>query len=238
MKTNFLLKKQALSILLSLSTIAVFSQSQKHVWYLKNQEIDFSTTTPTVSPISPSFGAGGDDIQQESGNGIHNSNGDKILSVFNQTVYSQYGPIGTLDHFERAVSPPLFIPKPGSPCSYYIVYSSRDPFVQNPSNPPNYCTSMTGSSSQYNKFYAEVDLSANSGSGEIVSNGNGIELDACNHFAPNPIAVSKELQNGNRYLYLLGFDAVINNQTTSRILKYEVTSSGINLTYNSNKHSI
>ncbi|MCC5924843.1 MAG: hypothetical protein JJT77_13755, partial [Crocinitomicaceae bacterium] len=37
------------------------------------------------------------------------------------------------------------------------------------------------------------------------------------------------MQNGNRYLYLLGFGSVINNQSTSQILKYEVSSSGINL---------
>lgn len=147
MKSNLLLKKQALTILLGISTSLVFSQSQKHVWYLKNQEIDFSTSIPTVSPISPSFGAGGEDIDHETGSGVHNSDGDKILSVFNSVVYSQYGPIGALDFFERAVSPPLFIPKPDSPCSYFIVYSSRNPFIQNPDFPTSRCFMLIGSSS-------------------------------------------------------------------------------------------
>lgn len=207
-----------------------YGQSQQHVWYLNNQQIDFSTGTPVVSAISTNFGAGSDYGYDASvGSAIHDANGNKIFSTIRGDIYTPNGFIGSLNNFEFEVSGSTIIPKPGSSCGYYIVYSSHNPFTDNPNdNIIPYCLPSTGAVSQYNKFYAEIDMSANFGAGSIVSNGNAI--DVCTHFNPNPIAVGRELANGNRYLYLAGISAI--GSFTNTIKKYLVSPAGITFVNN------
>ncbi|MCG8326063.1 MAG: T9SS type A sorting domain-containing protein [Chitinophagales bacterium] len=201
-----------LTTLFLFSFSLIYGQMQQHVWYLQDQEIDFTTDPPSISPISPEYGAGGSGGAINTGNGIHDAAGNKLLSVYNATVFSNSGVIGTLEHMDWEVDGADIIPKPGSPCGYYIVYSST--INSTCVDCEGYCG--TGFST-YNKFYTEVDMSLNYGQGEIVGT-NGIELSACTDWTPNPIAVTHEHPDETRFLFLL---------SNRQIKRYLVSSSGI-----------
>lgn len=195
-----------------------WSQSQQHVWFLKDQNIDFTQgSNPVISPMQNQFGTSPNEDLPETGNGVHDINGERILSVNNSEVYSRYGYIGTLDHFEYAAFDPWIVPKPGSSCQYYIFYSSVHPNadLQN----PTYCGI---SSMSTNYFYAEVDLSANGGLGQISNNGQ--ELDVCTNYLQSlPMTVSTLYQNNTRILFKLS-----NVPGIGRVIKrFEISSSGI-----------
>jgi hypothetical protein len=206
------------SLVLSAALQQMWSQSQQHVWFLKDQNIDFTQgSNPVISPIQNQFGTSPNEDLPETGNGIHDINGERILSVNNSEVYSRYGYIGTLDHFEYAAFDPWIVPKPGSSCQYYIFYSSVHPNadLQN----PTYCGI---SSMSTNYFYAEVDLSANGGLGQISNNGQ--ELDVCTNYLQSlPMTVSTLYQNNTRILFKLS-----NVPGIGRVIKrFEISSSGI-----------
>lgn len=195
-----------------------WSQSQQHVWFLKDQNIDFTQgSNPVISPMQNQFGTSPNEDLPETGNGIHDINGERILSVNNSEVYSRYGYIGTLDHYESPVFDPWIVPKPGSSCQYYIFYSSSHPLSD--LGTPTYCGI---SSMQTNYFYALVDLSGNGGGGQIISNGQ--ELDVCtNGPASLPMTVSTLYPNNTRILFKLSYAPGL-----GRIIKrYELSSAGI-----------
>ncbi|MBK9593396.1 MAG: hypothetical protein IPO32_18495, partial [Crocinitomicaceae bacterium] len=213
--------KRALLKVCFMSTFGI-SQVQKHVWYLYEQEIDFATATPTVTAIDPQFGAGPSDF---TGNGIHDADGEKVLSVAGGLIRSKYGDLGVLANYEAADADRVsIIPKPGSTCNYYIVYTTYSP-VQAPDL-------LCGMEAYYNTYYSEVDMSANGGLGQIVSNGNA--LSQCTFFNSSScsFAVSKELINGNRYLYFFGANDFLPGSATPRISKYLVSPTGITFVNN------
>jgi hypothetical protein len=219
--------KWRLVLLFSILFSVLNAQVQQHRWYLADQEIDFTTPIPTATTINPTFGAGGPNTDfMGSGNGIHDANGNKILSVYNYTIYSNTGVLGSLDHFEFAVGSPQIIPKPGSECGYYIIYNSTQPYIDNPDDSIiHYCDGATG---YFNTFFTEVDMSANFGAGAIISNGNAIKH--CeNFFRPTPLAVTTELVSGNRYMYLLSGALSV---STVEIKKYLISSTGITFVNN------
>ncbi len=213
-----------LTFKLVLSTISLamasltFGQSQQHVWYLKNQEIDFTTASPTVL-TGPAYGAGGDSPFGGVGNGVHDAFGNKIMSVFDAYIDNASGSLGILENWEFGAFIPEIVPKPGSSCSYYIIYSATNPMIDNPWDEiEHYCANSTG---YFNSFYMEVDMSANFGDGAVV--GSAVTLQACNSGIPNPSTVTQALFSGNRYLYIVG-----NDYTDGLgIDKYLITSSGI-----------
>lgn len=192
-------------------------QVQQHVWYLENQEIDFTTPIPTTSPVSSSYGAGCTDGQNNSGQGIHDANGNRILSVCGGQIFTQGGSIGVVDHFEYQADNSIIIPKPGASCGYYVVYNSHRPF---PDDQPAYCPPDNGI--YHNTFYAEVELSSGFGTGSIVSNGN--VLQDCDNASASPLAAALELTNGNRYMYRMA-----PYYSNVEIQKYLVSPSGIAL---------
>lgn len=196
-----------------------WSQSQQHVWFLKDQNIDFTQgATPVISPIQNQFGTSPEEDLAETGNAVHDLNGERILSVNNYDVYSRYGYIGSLNHYETPVFDPWIVPKPGSSCSYYIIYSTTDPLISENTN--SYCQNL----SSINYFMAEVNLAGNNGFGEIVS--NGYEIDACNSgLFQKPMTVSVLNPNDKRKMYILS-----NTLGSGRTLKrFDISSSGINL---------
>jgi hypothetical protein len=207
------------TLVLSAVLHRTWSQSQQHVWFLKDQNIDFTQgSTPVISPIQNQFGTSPYEDYFETGNAVHDLNGERILSVNNSNVYSRYGAIGNLDHFEYPVFDPWIVPKPGSSCNYYIIYSTNNPVISENTN--SYCYNQ----GSINYFMTEVNLSGNGGMGEIVS--NGIELDACNSSVyQKPMTVSVQNANGIRKMYILS-----NNLGSGRTLKrFDISSSGINL---------
>jgi hypothetical protein len=76
----------------------------------------------------------------------------------------------------------------------------------------------------FTTLYATVDLEANGGLGAVTSSGNEIQV-CVNKFASAPLAVSKPLANGNRYLYTLSLDPYGVNV---KVKKHLVSSTGIN----------
>lgn len=150
----------------------IFSQVQMQKWYLKNHEIDFSTAIPTASPEAQFFGeygVGGTTSSQddfELGNAIHDANGNKLISVYKNQVFCANGlsfdlpswnweDAGDMDDYGADI-----IPKPGSPCEFFIVYSfTKSTTCVN--CPPGYC----GTSNHSTLLYIDVNLAANNGQG-------------------------------------------------------------------------
>jgi hypothetical protein len=142
-------------------------------WYLKNHEIDFTNAIPLASPQAQSFGeyvVGGTMSSQddfEVGNAIHDANGEKLISIYKNQVICQNGLNFNLPDFNASWSNPIddadygadIIPKPGSPCEYYIVYSFSRQILN--ADVSSYCFDNTHSS----LLYIEVDLAANNGQG-------------------------------------------------------------------------
>jgi hypothetical protein len=210
MKLNLSFKKQALSILLSLSTIAVFSQTQQHVWEFKNHEIDFTSGTPQVNVTD------NDLIDYNNSHGIHDENGNMILKVVDGNVYNKFhqgigGLIGEQVDSDGSLQ---IIPFSNNQCKYYIVY----------------LVDKGLSYAQFTFYYAIVDLSLNNGNGEIIANDilhsspesqSGFKYE---DFATSTIKNA----NGDRYLYSIGLKYISTTQNV-KIRKYLVNDSGISL---------
>jgi hypothetical protein len=211
------LLKNTLLLCAFLGSLLSYGQVQQHVWYLENQEIDFTTAIPTPSTVSASFGAGCTESSNNSGQGIHDANGNLILSICGGQLFTQSGSIGVLDHWEWEADNAIIIPKPGASCGYYVVYNSHLPF---PSDGTFYCPPDNGI--YHNTFYAEVELSSGFGSGSIVSNGN--VLQDCDNASASPLAATLELTNGNRYMYRMA-----PYYANVEIQKYLVSPTGIAL---------
>ncbi len=193
--------------------------TQQHTWYLKNQRVEFDNPLgPQV--VNESFNY----ADHRSRNGVHNQNNQELFTVSrnkilkpNYTGLNNYDEIGTLANYgpdDYDVNSPLIIPKPGTTCGYYIVYTTQRPV---PGSSVPYCGS--GLNYAYNNFYTEIDVTLNNGTGGVVSNGN--PLYTCETYFPTPVAVSTELTpGGNRFLYMVAGDG-------ASIKKFLVTNSGI-----------
>lgn len=213
-KINF-----ALLVALMCVTGLVKGQVQQRVWYLKDSKVNFSGVSPVVSACD---GCGaeaslGGDIA--TGNGIHDAEGDKILGIGSGNIYSAYGLLDNLDFWESFDAEPAhIIPKPGSTCEYYVVYTTITAYEGVPALT---CDIIN----YYNTFYAEVDMSANMGAGAVISNGN--PLNTCEYFRSScAVTISPEINaSGDRYMYLYGANKIFSQN--EEIVKFYVSASGI-----------
>lgn len=194
MKSNFLLKKQALTILLSLSTIFVFSQPQQHVWQFQNQEIDFTSGAPQVNSTSNQT------FSYENSHGIHDDNGNMILKIVDGTVYNKFNQVigGLTGYSSGMVNSLQIIPFKNNQCKYYVVYSAVNlgmPCCFNGDEPCCFAENFL--------YYSIVDLSLDNGNGVIVSNGNILNT-SNSSIKYEDFATSTLSNNGDRYLYNIG----------------------------------
>lgn len=210
--------KKTLKVLLTATLLPWFAATvvgqapQQHVWYLPDQQIDFTSGSPVVA-ASPSTGA----TDPHESNGVHDANGKMIMKVVEGTVLNRYGgTIGYLQNYKSRgwVFDMAIVPVKNELCSYYIIYLDNQPAMPCCVNGTEPCCDP-GTIVRYSK----VDLAANGGQGAIVTNGTVLNTSHTN--APEGIAVSRADGSANRFLYHVIFE------NSPIVRRYLITGTGI-----------
>lgn len=222
MKSKSLLKKQALTILLSLSSFAVFSQPQKHVLYFAEQQVDL--TTGSASILNSSQFDLSNPPEYNHANGVHDQDGNQILKIVDGSVYNKFSQnIGFLENFGTSghASTLDIIPFENNQCKYYIVYTDHN-------IPAACCVNGTEPCCDpgFTLYYSIVDLSELNGQGQIITNGQ--ILDPFTDFWYTDVVVGNKNPSGDRYMYSINLERTFGFQDVL-LKKFLVTSSGISL---------
>jgi hypothetical protein len=200
-KSIYMKKKYAIyfaTLVLSAVLQRTWSQSQQHVWYFGDQQIDFSDGVEPVKSFLPNMG---NSVPQYFSDGIHNFNNEMLFSFSDGQLHDRNGYyVDDIpdDFFQDP--PPMIVPFPGSQCKYFL-------FSTNCGN---------GTSTTTVKL---IDLEQ-TGSPIIstVTSFSGTQVNYRN------IAVSRENMNQERFIYLV--DA--NNHNIPITLKvYKISNLGV-----------
>lgn len=106
------------TLVLSAVLQQTWSQSQQHVWYFGNQQIDFSDGISHVRSSLPNMG---DAVPQYFSDGIHNLNNEMLFSFTDSELHNRNGYyVDDIpdDFFQDP--PPMIVPFPGNPCKYFL----------------------------------------------------------------------------------------------------------------------
>jgi len=189
------------TLVLSAVLQQTWSQSQQHVWYFGNQQIDFSNGNIPDTNNLPNMGNA---VPEHFSDGIHNLNNEMLFSFSDYEFHDRNGQY--VDEIPDAFyqdPPPMIVPFPGSKCKYFL-------FSTNCGN---------GTSTTTVKL---IDLlQASSPIISTVTSLPGFQVNYRN------IAVSTENANHERFIYLV--DANIHNVPIT-LKVYKMSNSGV-LTY-------
>jgi hypothetical protein len=196
------------TLVLSAVLQQTWSQSQQHVWYFGNQQIDFSDGVEPVKSFLPNMG---NSVPQYFSDGIHNLNNEMLFSFSDSELHDRNGYyVDDIpdDFFQDP--PPMIVPFPGSQCKYFL-------FSTNCGN---------GTSTTTVKL---IDLLQTSS--PIIST-----LQTISGFQVNyrNIVVSRENNNQERFIYLI--DANIHNVPIT-LQVYKMSNSGVISSVSSNNLS-
>ena len=186
------------TLVLSAVLQQTWSQSQQHVWYFGNQQIDFSDGNVPDTNNLPNMGNA---VPQYFSDGIHNLNNEMLFSFSDSELHNRNGYyVDDIpdDFFQDP--PPMIVPFPCNPRKYFL-------FSTNCGN---------GTSTTTVRL---IDLEQ-TGS-PIIST-----LQTISGFQVNyrNIAVSRENNNQERFIYLV--DANIHNAPIT-LHKYKMSNSGV-----------
>jgi len=242
---NTLIRKTTKAkLLISLGLLMIctnsFAQTQMKKWFTNGKEIDFSTTTPTVSN-SNAFLSGA----KEGANAYYGPENNLLISVIDKNVYNRLGAlIGTIANLD---SDPLIsqgyyyelgtelsiVPNPESACKVFLIYE---------------VTWQNSGGSFYRVFnkyyYAEIDLTLNNGLGgfsALSSGPGGVYRDI---LIPVPVptfqthsvdhtygsfVVGKKNQNSRNIFFVTGRRRFISGTNTinSHVYKATINAQGI-----------
>lgn len=202
--------KKIILLTILLATSLCYSQNEAANWYFGNNAgINFDTGTNTVSALLD-----GQLATDEGCTSISDSNGDLLfytdgITVFNknhQVMANGNGLKGNPSSTQSAI----IIPKPQDPDIYYIF--TVDTQYQN--------TPDEGF------HYSEVDMSLNTGLGEVTNNKN---INLLNNTSEKLSAVLKDCQTENIWVITFA-NSDGNSDINNSFYAYEVTSSGVNTT--------
>ena len=186
------------TLVLSAVLHRTWSQSQQHVWYFGNQQIDFSNGT---SPILSNLPNMGNSVPEHFSDGIHNLNNEMLFSFSDYEFHDRNGQY--VDEIPNAFyqdPPPMIVPFPQSKCKYFVF--STD------------CGNGTSNTS--------VKLiTLQPASSPIISTVFTIPGFQVNY---RNIAVSKENANHERFIYLV--DANIHNVPIT-LKVYKISNLGV-----------
>jgi hypothetical protein len=186
------------TLVLSAVLHRTWSQSQQHVWYFGNQQIDFSNGT---SPILSNLPNMGNSVPEHFSDGIHNLNNEMLFSFSDGEFHDRNGQY--VDEIPNAFyqdPPPMIVPFPQSKCKYFVF--STD------------CGNGTSNTS-----VKLINLQP--ASAPIISTVFTIPGFQVNY---RNIAVSKENANHERFIYLV--DANIHNVPIT-LKVYKISNLGV-----------
>jgi len=155
-------------IYLVLFTTSVFSQNEANNWKFGfGNTIDFNTDPPTIPPATFNFFAERNNISVSDANGnlLFYSDGNSLLDRNDLNM-----PNGFVNANSGMTHPIFAVPKPGDPDSYYIIINN---FGLN------------------SLIWSELDMTLNSGNGDIVIGSGGILL-------ANPTGKITAVQHSNQ----------------------------------------
>lgn len=196
------------TLVLSAVLQQTWSQSQQHVWYFGNQQIDFSDGISHVRSSLPNMG---DAVPQYFSDGIHNLNNEMLFSFTDSELHNRNGYyVDDIpdDFFQDP--PPMIVPFPGNPCKYFL-------FSTNCGN---------GTSTTTVRL---IDLEQTGST--IIST-----LQTISGFQVNyrNIVVSRENNNQERFIYLVDAN---NHNVPITLQVYKMSNSGVISSVSSNNLS-
>lgn len=106
------------TLVLSAVLQQTWSQSQQHVWYFGNQQIDFSDG---INPELSSLPNMGNAVPEHFSDGIHNLNNEMLFSFSDYEFHDRNGQY--VDEIPDAFyqdPPPMIVPFPQSKCKYFV----------------------------------------------------------------------------------------------------------------------
>ena len=189
--------KKIIYIVALLFCVLTNAQEQGKIWYFgSNAGLDFNTEPPTElldGKISTSEGCA--TLADDSGDLLLYTDGIKVWNKDHQVISNGSGLLGNPSSSQSGI----IVPKPGSSTNYYIISVSAY--------------------SNSNVYYSEVDLSANSGQGEVLSTVKNIPLLS----GTGEMIQATPASNGTDWWI------ITNKKSTNSYYAFKLSSSGIDV---------
>lgn len=189
------------TLVLSAVLQQTWSQSQQHVWYFGNQQIDFDvsplaiTENSSMGSITPTY----------ANDGVHDQQGRMVMNITDNKVYNKFGNIiGDLDVNDFCSPENVIVPFPNSTCKFIVLSTYSAPFGENFTNAN------------------VIDLKANNNLGTFSS----ITTISTVYGKFRDLVVGRINTNNERYFYILDIKQSIHDNPNVFLQSFKISSSG------------